>query len=231
MKNNKKNGNAIKLATVVLIFVLIIVSSSIWLPLPATFLLAKDNVQKADCIVPLGGDLYYRFKKAIELYNKGYAKNIVVSVVPERVRESPEYCSIKLKIYGIQEVSEREFALMAFKYLGKDAQNIYITDDEVTSTYEEALATKKFMLKKGFKSLIVITSNYHTRRAISIFKWVFKGSGIKIYNCNAGSENLSPYCWWQKEGDVRLIIQEYTAFIHNAFYHFMLKKDKSPFVA
>jgi hypothetical protein len=52
-----------------------------------------------------------------------------------------------LRIYGVEEVSEREFTLMAFKYLGKDSQGVYFTDDEATFTYEEAIAAKKYMLK------------------------------------------------------------------------------------
>jgi hypothetical protein len=51
----------------------------------------KDNFQYADCIVPLQGDTYFRFKKAVQLYNQDYAKNIVISIVPEREKELKEY--------------------------------------------------------------------------------------------------------------------------------------------
>jgi hypothetical protein len=79
-----KDNSAIvkKLAIFVLLIVLATTSSKWWLPFPAEFILVKDNIKKANCIVPLGGgDLYPRFKKAVDLYNEGYSKNIVISVV------------------------------------------------------------------------------------------------------------------------------------------------------
>ena len=209
--------------------ILIIISSKIWLSIPANFLLVKDNIQKADCIVPLGGDLYYRFRKAIELYNQGYSENIVVSVLPEQDKGTGDYSAVKMRIYGVKEAPRKEFALMAFKYFKKDPQGIYFTDDRVTSTYEEALATRDFMLKEGFKSLILVTSNYHARRALMLFGSVFKGSGIKIYNCTAGRELMKPRRWWTKEGEVKIVVQEYLSIIHNTIYHLILKKQRTSF--
>jgi uncharacterized SAM-binding protein YcdF (DUF218 family) len=193
------------------------------------FLLVKDNIQRADCIVPLGGYLPSRFPKAVELYNKGYAQNIVFSVLPEPSAKSNSEDSVMLRIYGQKEASRKEFALMAFKYYGKGPQNIYFTDRDVTSTYEEAVATRDFMLKKGFKSLILVTSHYHTRRALMIFKAVFKGTGINIFNCTTGLEAINPPRWWQNEIDVKIVLQEYLSIAHNFIYHFVLKKERTEF--
>ncbi len=226
---SKNNKVKIRIVAYILFFLLIIISFKIWLPLAATFLLAKDNVGKADCIVPLRGDLYYRFKKAIELYEDGYADSIVISVLPELEKVESDYCAVKMRIYGVNKLSRRDFTLKAFKYFGKDPKGIYFTDQAITSTYEEALATRDLMLDKGFKSLILVTSGYHTRRALMIFRAVFRGSGIKIYNCSAGRELLNPRTWWKKEDEVKFILQEYLSMVHNTIYHFILKKKRTSF--
>jgi uncharacterized SAM-binding protein YcdF (DUF218 family) len=224
-----KNNIIMRLLIFVLIVILLIVSSDIWLPLPGTFLAVKDNIQNADCIVLLGGELYYRFKKTVELYNKGYSKNIVVSLLPESKDGTPDYFDMVLIMYGIKDFSQKELNLKAFKYFGKDSTNIYFTDDAVTSTYEEAVATRDFMLKKGFKSLILVTNTYHMRRALMLFRSVIKGTGIKIYHSAADKELYNPHLWWQKERDIKKIVEEYLAIVQNFIYHSVLKKKRTAF--
>ncbi|MDD5618365.1 MAG: YdcF family protein [Candidatus Omnitrophica bacterium] len=226
---NKKSGSAAVILVLIVLIMAIILTYAKWLPYVARFLLVKDNIQKADCIVPLGGNLYSRFAKAVELYNQGYARRIVFSVLPEPDENSYSDDVFMLKVYGHKGISRMEFVLLAFEYLGKDSQNIYFTDKRVTSTYEEALATRDFMLKKGFKSLILVTSHYHMKRALMIFNSVFKGKGVTIFTCTAGLDAINPGNWWQKETDVKLVLQEYLSMAQNFIYHFLFKKERTAF--
>lgn len=225
---NMKAGTALQLSVLILL-IIIIITYGLWLPVPGTFLLVKDNIQKADCVVPLGGEPYFRYKKAVELYEQGYSKNIVVSVTPERQEELREYYNFKYRLLGIEDLSPRELASRGFKYFGKDSHGLYFTDYEVTSTYDEAVATRDLVLKKGFKSLILVTSTYHMRRAMMIFHFVFKGTGVEIYNCTAESVLWNPRQWWLKERDLKVISQEYLSIAYNIFYHFILRKGRTSF--
>src|SRR3989338_6719624 len=112
MMNNKKSF-ASKLSIFILLIALLVLTYKVWMPLPGTFLLVNDNIQKADCIVPLMGDAYFRFRKAKELYDKGYSKNIVASVIPEREKKFGEY-DLRLRLLSLKDISEKEFAIMAF---------------------------------------------------------------------------------------------------------------------
>lgn len=226
MRQKVKISLIIKLLFLLLIFILI-VSYKIWLPIPGTLLLVKDNLQKADCIMPLKG-CYYKYKKTVELYNEGYAKSIVVTVLPDQ-EEFVKYFYFREKVLGLEEINDREFTLRALEYFGKDSNGVYFTESEVTSTYDEVVAVRDLMLKKGFKSLIVVTSTYHMRRALMIFKLVFRGSGIKIYNCTAKNELYDPTRWWRKEIDVKIVSSEYLSIAFNIFYHFILKKGRTSF--
>jgi len=224
-----KNKKIIILIILIFLFSIFIITYKFWLFLPARFLLVKDNINKADCIVVLSSDTYFRIKKAVELYNSGYAKNIVVTITPEREKELKEYYEFGYRIFGLKDISNKEIILKAFEYFNKDPKDIYFTEKEVTSTYDEAIAIKDFMLKNNFKSLILVTSTYHTKRALLVFKLVFNKTGIKIYNCTAENKLYNPLRWWEKERDVEKIIREYVAIIYNIFYHFILRKTKTSF--
>ena len=191
----------------------LILSYRIWLPLPANFLLVKDDLEKAECIVPLGGDDFFRLRKAVELFNRGYSKNIVVSMVSGKsyfVRYN-----LERKISGLGRLSEKEIILKYFEYFGKNSENINFTNFKTTSTFEDAFATKQWMLQKGFRSLILVTTGYHMRRALILFKLVFRGTGIKIYHVTAEAEIYDPEHWWRKPIDVKSMITEYVSLFFN----------------
>jgi len=216
---------------VLILFILVVIGATyrLWLPLPATCLLMKDNIRKADCIVLLRGDAYFRFKKAVELYDEGYSKRIVISILPEREEELREYYHFKNRVLGLKDIPPKEFTLKAFRYFGKNPKGILFTDKTVTSTYDEAVATRDYMLKEKLRSLILVTSTYHTRRALMIFRMVFRGTGIKIYNCTARNEAYRPDSWWRSEKDVKAVSLEYMSIPYNFFYHFLLGKKRTRF--
>jgi len=179
--------------------------------------------------VPLRGDEYWRFKKAVELYKAGYAKIIVTPIFPEQEKKYHEYYNFEALVLGVKDISTKEFALKAFAFFGMNLKDVYFTDEEVTSTYDEAVAIKNYMLKRGMKSMILITSTYNTRRALMIFNWVFRGTGIKINNFTAVNELYNPSRWWEKERDAKVILDEYVAIVYNIFYHFVLHKGRTSF--
>jgi uncharacterized SAM-binding protein YcdF (DUF218 family) len=52
----------------------------------------------------------------------------------------------------------------------------------------DALNTRKYVLDKGLKDIIIVTSDYHTRRSLWIFERVFRGYPVKIGVYPAKSE-------------------------------------------
>lgn len=103
--------------------------------------------QKSDLIVFLDGEYQERVLRAFELYDQGYAKKIF---------------SPNIKVYANKQVVLRRRKLM-----GKDLK--FYEGPVAASTYEEALVTKAFVQKYHLKSLILVTSSYHSYRAYWIF--------------------------------------------------------------
>jgi len=228
--NSIKPTNTMRtLAILILIALIAALTFNSWMPQVGEFLLVKDRLQKADCIVLLAGDTFFRFKKAVELYDAGYAGMIVHSVIPESGKSSKEYYNFERRLRGLSDMTEKDLAMRAFRYFGKGAKDVYITQEEVTSTFDEAVAAKRFMSERRLKSMILVTSTYHMRRAFMIFKTVFRGSGIEIYNCTAVNTLFDPPRWWQKEKDVRMVMSEYCSLVFNIFYHFVFGRGRTAF--
>lgn len=230
MHKPRNDGSALSsLLIAALIIAIAVLTHKAWLPLPARFLVVKDNAQKADCVVVLGGDLYSRFKKTVDLYDAGYARNIIYSVLPESDEGVSDYLNFERKIMGQKKIPQKELALRTFAYFGKDPAGIRFTDGTVTSTFEEAVAAKKIMLKEGYRSMILVTSDYHMRRALMLFGIVFRGTGIKIYTSTAVNPLYNPSQWWRKEREVKTIAGEYLSIFYNLIYHFILGKHRTSF--
>ncbi len=209
------------------VFGILLLTFRLWLPLPAAFLVLKDAPEKADCIVVLRGDDYYRIPKAVELVKKGYAKDIVLSLLPDEPYLA--YTDILHILYSLGPLPQKDLALKYFDYFGKNPEGIHFTERPVTSTFEEAHATREWMSAKRFRSLILVTNPYHMRRARLLFDWAFKGTGVKIYSAVAPNPFDDPSHWWRKERDVKQVALEYLAFAQNFIYHIVLNRHKTSF--
>lgn len=174
--------------------------------------------------------MYFRFKKAAELYHQGYAQKVLVSVISEEEEKKlNEFYNFDYLIFGLTGVSQKDIAKRALEYFKIQAKDVYFQEGKVTSTFEEAKLAREFMQGKGMSSLILVTDAYHMRRAILNFKWVFRGSGIKIFYANTENPFFQPRFWWQRETDTKLLLTEYVSLAQNIFYHFLLGKTRTDF--
>lgn len=218
-----------KITLLILVVLIFFATFRIWMPAIGQFLIVNDNLKKADCIVVLRGDDFYPFKKAVELYQNGYAGRIVLSPLAAYSETMQDYYDFRNKFFLGGRIYGHEMVLEAFEYLGKNEQDIYFTSKETDSTYDEAIATKEWMQLHGHQSLILIANTYHMRRSLFTFKKIFKGSDIEIYNSTADNLMYTPSQWWRNERDVRRVFEEYLAFAFNVVYRFVLNKNDTSF--
>ena len=66
------------------------------------------------------------------------------------------------------------------------------------------------------KSIVVVTSNYHTRRALYIFKREFPG-GIVVSVASAPDGDFDPSRWWEKRLSAKLFVHELTGMVDAAW--------------
>lgn len=146
----------------------------------------------ADAIVVLGDDNYYadRATHATELYRQGVAGIVVAS--GRRLRPNA----------GMSELMEHDLVER-----GVPKEKIVRFAHDGDSTSEEAAALAHLAEERKWKSVVVVTSNYHTRRARYIFQKVFP-AGIVVSVGSAHDGDFDPQRWWDKRKSVKLFARE-----------------------
>jgi uncharacterized SAM-binding protein YcdF (DUF218 family) len=91
------------------------------------------------------------------------------------------------------------------------------------STREEAEALAKLASEKKWKSVIVVTSNYHTRRARYIFARIFPAN-ISVSVAAARDGDFDPDHWFEKRKGIKLFVREMSG-MAVAFWELRGKND------
>jgi uncharacterized SAM-binding protein YcdF (DUF218 family) len=148
--------------------------------------------EHADALVVLSDDNFYadRATHAAQLFREGVAPTVVAS--GRRLRPNA----------GISELMEHDLIER-----GVPREKIVRLSHDADSTREEAASVAKLAQEKHWKSIVVVTSNYHTRRARYIFGRVFPAAvTVKVASARDGS--FDPERWWEKRESIKLFARE-----------------------
>lgn len=120
------------------------------------FLIVEDVTKSAEAIVVIGGDHKpQRMQRTVELYQQGYAPIVVISAGT-------------LVLEGSETLPEAEVMRQQAISLGL-SEDVIVLEDQSNSTLENALFTKQILESQEIKSIILVTSAYHSRRAKRMF--------------------------------------------------------------
>ena len=155
--------------------------------------IVEDPLEKADALIVLSDDNFYgdRATRAAELFREGKAPVIVAS--GRRLRPNA----------GIAELMEHDLVER-----GVPKDKILRFPQDADSTKEEAQALVKLAKSKKWRKVIVVTSNYHTRRARYIFRKVFP-QDIETRVASARDGDFDPQLWWEKRKSIKELIREF----------------------
>jgi uncharacterized SAM-binding protein YcdF (DUF218 family) len=157
----------------------------------------EDPLQQSDALLVLGDDNFFadRVTRASELYRQKLAPVIVAS--GRRLRPSA----------GIAELMEHD---LIERGVPKDRIIRFPHDSD--NTRDEALALKALGTEKNWRSVIVVTSNFHTRRARYIFQRVFPES-VTVRVASARDGDFDPEHWWENRKSLKEFTRELVAMV------------------
>jgi len=157
----------------------------------------EDPLDKADAIIVLGGDNFYadRATRGAQLFREGKAAVMVAS--GRRLRPNA----------GIAELMEHDLAER-----GVPGDKIVRFAQDADSTLEEAQALAKLAKERKWHSVIVVTSNFHTRRARYIFRRVFS-QGMEVRIASARDGDFDPEHWWEKRKSIKELTREFAGMV------------------
>lgn len=146
----------------------------------------------ADAIVVLGDDNFYadRATHAAELYRQGVAPWVVAS--GRRLRPDA----------GISELMEHDLIER-----GMPKDKIVRFTHDADSTIEEARVVGKLVQERHWKSLVIVTSNYHARRTRYIYEKLMP-TAVTVTVASAHDGDFDPERWWEKRKSIKLFARE-----------------------
>ncbi|MFC1496435.1 YdcF family protein [Candidatus Margulisiibacteriota bacterium] len=158
----------------------------------ARFLVAEDNLVKADVIVVLSGDGNgERMVEAARLFKDNYAKWVLIS--------------------GGQFYWKTTYAGIMKKHaqaLSIPPESVLI-EDKSESTYENAKFCLPIIKQKGFRSILLVTSPTHSRRARHVFLNIYDKEGVKIISHPVRESRFKVKRWWTRHEDTQKVVLEY----------------------
>jgi uncharacterized SAM-binding protein YcdF (DUF218 family) len=175
----------------------LLVVAIIWL---AGLMAFADRVQRqappsptphADGIVALTGKSEARIQEAMSLLQQGKARRLLVSGVNREVTR-PE-------LRDVTAAPSRLYDCCVD--LGFDAENTLGNAQEI------AAWTKA----KGFKSLIVVTSDYHMPRSLLEIRSALPG--VKLIAYPVATPSLDAHRWWRSGTGAKFMTLEYTKYL------------------
>jgi uncharacterized SAM-binding protein YcdF (DUF218 family) len=156
-----------------------------------------DPIERAEAILVLSDDNFYgdRATRATQLYRQGMAPLVVAS-------------GRRLRPYaGIAELMEHDLIER-----GVPKDKIVRLAHDADNTKEEAQALAQLSAQRKWRSVIVVTSNYHTRRARYIFAHVFP-AGTLVRVTSAPDGDFDPERWWLKRISIKKLTREWAGML------------------
>jgi uncharacterized SAM-binding protein YcdF (DUF218 family) len=160
--------------------------------LAGNFWVVDDGPAASDAIVILGDDNYEadRANRAAEVLKQGWAPRIIASG-----RYLRPYASIAQ--LEQQDLLQR----------GVPASAIVLLQHRAEDTREEGEEIGQFISSHGWKRILVVTSNYHTRRARYILARVLP-AGTVLRVLSAPDVEYDPDDWWQTRLGIKRFFHE-----------------------
>jgi hypothetical protein len=127
-------------------------------------ILVVDSPQYSDIIVVLAGETDVRPAHALQLLDQGYARRVLIDV------------PAAAKIYKFTQLQ------LAQQYVRElpDASAVELCPIQGLSTRDESHDVQKCLVREPGSRILIVTSDFHTRRSLSIFRHEIPGKTFSV---------------------------------------------------
>ncbi len=173
------------------------------------YLIVEDPLEQASAIIVLSAQSPYRVLEGARLYKDGWAPKVVLTR-PSRKPSFDTFESLGIHLMEWHEL-HREVLLRS----GVQSEAIVVIDQEVENTLAELKAVLQTLSPPSGATLIIVTSNYHTRRTQEIWGYLTDGNirGI-IHWARDDDPVFDTETWWKNRDFIRLLVNEYGGLVN-----------------
>ena len=193
------------------VFVAFLLLAGLWLVswLGARWLIVRAPLERADVIVVLSGSatLRERVEHAARLYDEKRAPKILLTTDN---RQGGWSRSEQRNLYF------HEIAIRQLSRLGVPTESVEVVTPPVDSTWDEATVLRDYAKAHNLRSILIVTSSYHSRRALFTFRDFFADTGtqVGIDPVETGIQTPRPATWWLHQRGWELVLVEYLKLIY-----------------
>lgn len=184
-----------------LLLVAVALAAPLWAPGVGLSLVARDPLAPADAIVVLAGNAPERLAEGEKLFDAGYAPLLIVSDEPV-ITFGMETTWYALFLDGI-----------AVPSIPRD--RVAPIDPLPTSTLDEARESAAIMEQRHLHSAIVVTDEFHSRRARLLFQAEYRRHGLHVISYPVEGQEAPLAAWWRDPIIAREVVEEY---VKTAYY-------------
>jgi hypothetical protein len=154
-------------------------------------MLVVDAPEPADMILVLAGETDRRPARGLQLLDQGYGRSVMIDVPATAM------------IYNFSQVD------LAQKYVQglPQAPAVRICPIVGLSTRDEAHDVEKCLAGMEGRRILIVTSEYHTRRALSIFRHEIRGKYFSM--AAARDEREFGTAWWKRRQWAKTLLAEW----------------------
>ena len=145
----------------------------------AARVLVVDSPERSDVILVLAGETDHRPSRALELLHQGYGQRVLIDVPADA------------KIYEFSQLA------LAQKFVSDmpDAASVSVCPIYGLSTREESHDSEKCLALIKSDQVLIVTSDFHTRRALSIYRHELRG---RVFSAAASHDDEQfGTRWWR----------------------------------
>lgn len=153
--------------------------------------LVVDAPLRSDVILVLAGETERRPQRALQLLAQGYGRRVLLDVPTNATIY--EFTEIQLAQNYIHDLPQ--------------AASISICPIDGLSTKDESKDAEKCLAREGGKSVLIVTSDFHTRRALSIFRREVGGHKYSV--AAARDEAQFGVRWWTHRQWAKTFLDEW----------------------
>lgn len=177
----------------------------------ASIIMIDEQPKKSDAIVVLAGGDPGRAWEAADLYHGKLGGYVVLT------KDQPTVDEDRLRQYGIELVDGRGNYMRVLRGLGVPEENIITVEKPVEDTFTELERIRELFEERKWKSLIIVTTNYHTRRTRLTARYVL-GPKFDLAVVASKHGGFNPDAWWRNNADVRTLLIEFQKLVAYTLY-------------
>ena len=193
------------------LFVAFLLLGFLWLIswLGARWLIVSVPLEHADAIVVLSGSstLAERTQHAAHLYSQNRTSKILLTTDDQQ----GGWSSAEQRNPYFHEIAVKELTR-----LGVPSQNVEVVRPPVASTWDEAQLISDYARTHNLRSILIVTSGYHSRRALWTFRTLLQNTNTQVGldPVETGIQTPHPATWWVYPKGWQLVLVEHLKLIY-----------------